>query len=874
MIAPLENTMNPPCATSFRRPVRSRRPPRRQFVPERLEDRYLPAVALPGITATGPADGANVYKAPQVFTITFDPEVVKQVEAAVSQDWSIDPDQALPFLIEADLGQDVEIDRVGADGSLTPYAGGPAGAVQESISTTTVDGTTRTQMVVTLTSGTPAMQPGTYDLEILPATFLSYYFGSVTDPSWYSAPGPIPIAEFTVPTPGIKLAAANELGTVGATAQTVWGSLKPSNVPSAVSLYRFTLPALPGGHLWQLDAQVLADAVGSRLPPAMALFGPDGSVLATGNSGTGPLDDPVDPELFRDLPAGAYTLGISAAGNLPGTAGGYDPNAGIPGTEGVDQPGGVFELKVTAIPAVPPSSLVDFSLDQADALEPSPTGLDLTFSRPVNESPLTVPDRLETALTVVNASGQTWPITLVGDADSGDRLNFTFNEPLPAGSYSLVVPSQGGLTDLAGNLVVGPSGSPPGVLATWTVAAPTATSDPDNLGVLWPGPSNVTYSPGISRTDTIDPGQEVADRFVVICPGVYTLQTQIGPGSIDVRIVGVDGTTVMDVNDQSGLSHSYFELGAGVYDLQMTANGSEAAAVAWLLRPLSLRYDKITTNGVGQAPALTLALVAPMTVTAESSGNSGWSGPPSTVATALTSTETTAGASGRVGNGGRPGRLADEPGDEPGRAPDVGWVAHVRGRAAGRRGHGRPGRRRPRPAAGDAVPAVVGDGSAGRRGRRGDRPGGDVNGTAFRRRAGPVPGGLRPRGRHARADATALAIAQADPLVRIAGWFAGRLPAPSASPREPETPATDLGATLLAAEASGDADADAPARDRGRSTLAQADLGVPFALLVGTALTYRLSQPIRKWWRRHDTAHPSLPRPYGMARADMTVRRV
>ena len=152
-----------------------------------------------------------------------------------------------------------------------------------------------------------------------------------------------------------------------------------------------------------------------------------------------------------------------------------------------------------------------------------------------------MPDRQETALTVVDASGQTWPITLVGDEDSGDRLNFIFNEPLPAGSYSLVVPSQGGLTDLAGNPVVGPSGNPPGVLATWTVAAPTGPGDPDNLGVLWPGPLNVTWSPGISRTDTIDPGQGVDDRFVVICPGVYTLQTQIGTGSIDVRIVAPTG---------------------------------------------------------------------------------------------------------------------------------------------------------------------------------------------------------------------------------------------------------------------------------------------------------------------------------------------
>ena len=47
----------------------------------------------------------------------------------------------------------------------------------------------------------------------------------------------------------------------------------------------------------------------------------------------------------------------------------------------------------------------------------------------------------------------------------------------------------------------------------------------------------------------------------------------------------------------------------GVYDVRVTAVGSQPAVVQWTLKPLALDYEKIIENGVGQAPALSLSLV-------------------------------------------------------------------------------------------------------------------------------------------------------------------------------------------------------------------------------------------------------------------------
>ena len=212
---------------------------------------------------------------------------------------------------------------------------------------------------------------------------------------------------------------------------------------------------------------------------------------------------------FEGLAPGTYYFGVSATGNLPGWIGGYDLLTGTPGTAGFDVPSGAFWLDVVAAPVVGTTTLTSDNLDFADPLESSPTGLDLTFSGPIDTSSSFVPDQQETALEVVNASGQVWPITAVNYDTSTYTLSFIFDEPLPAGTYSLIEPAQGGLTDLSGQPLVVPARNPSGVLATWTVA-PTGPSDPDNLGVVWPGPVNVTWDSAITRTTLLVPGQEVS----------------------------------------------------------------------------------------------------------------------------------------------------------------------------------------------------------------------------------------------------------------------------------------------------------------------------------------------------------------------------
>ena len=124
------------------------------------------------------------------------------------------------------------------------YAGFNGAGVDESlVPATGPDGSPTIQLVVTPVPGDPPMKPCTYVLEINPNTLMASAFGSVTDPTWYSAPGPIPIAQFTYQPQGPTLAQATYLGTVGARPQSVWSTLDPSQPQSAFALYRFSIEA-------------------------------------------------------------------------------------------------------------------------------------------------------------------------------------------------------------------------------------------------------------------------------------------------------------------------------------------------------------------------------------------------------------------------------------------------------------------------------------------------------------------------------------------------------------------------------------------------------------------------------------------------------
>ena len=184
--------------------------------------------------------------------------------------------------------------------------------------------------------------------------------------------------------------------------------------------------------------------------------------MATRDAGTGLSNDPNDPYLITGLAPGTYYVGVSGAGNLPYGSNGYDPNLGIPGSAAINQPGGpfAFELSLAAQPHDQSTSLVDITVDRADLADPSPTGLTLTFSGPIDLSNLFVPDSQVTSLRVVDSTGRVWPATAEEYQVTDARLTLIFDQPLPAGRYSLIIPSQGGLNDLAGLAVAAP-GEPP-----------------------------------------------------------------------------------------------------------------------------------------------------------------------------------------------------------------------------------------------------------------------------------------------------------------------------------------------------------------------------------------------------------------------------
>ena len=467
--------MNQPRVKSRSQRIRSRRPVHRHFGPEPLEPRHLPSVTLPGIAATSPADGATLLRGPQSFAITFNQSDVENIGAAFSDLFGIAADQVLPTVVALDLdaGADVEIDRVGADGTVTQFLGGGGGAwaLQETVNTTVApDGTIQTQLDITLPPGSPTMTPGTYQLDVQPLSNLGAAFAWVEPTSaWATATAPIPIARFTVVGQGPTFGGAARPGThrpEGAERLGFHRSRQLSIGRRAVPVQRTRRTALAvrrqgprarhrqpvaiHGHAVRLEWRRAGHAQRQRRL---------GGRFDRSRAGPGPGAGYVLP---RDLRRRQRT----------GQAGGYDPESGKPGTAGVNDPAGPFQLELSATPTTESTRLVDFNLDYADSLEPSPTGLDLTFSAPVDVTGLSVPDRQETALTVVDSSGRSWPISAVSYQSAQDRLSFIFNEALPPGRYTLVAPTQGGLTDLSGRPVGGPVGNPSNVLASWTVAAP------------------------------------------------------------------------------------------------------------------------------------------------------------------------------------------------------------------------------------------------------------------------------------------------------------------------------------------------------------------------------------------------------------------
>jgi hypothetical protein len=457
--------------------------------------------------------------------------------------------------------------------------------------------------------------PGTYEINVVGGSGLATTLDGFV-PAAFSDQQ---VAQFTVLGSGASFAtipSSNVLGSLGSNIETLSGqTLDPQDPSSSVQLYEFTLDA---GHYWRLGAAVSAWNIGSPLAADLTLFDSQGDVIETRTSGSGLGSDPTDPYLFTGLQPGTYYLGISAAGNLPYSVlnpNGYNPNTGDPGSGGQSLSTGdlPFELSVVATPADQPTEVTSFELNSVALAGTGPTGFTVTFSGPINASELFTTDAQQTALEVVDSSGRVWPTTAIHYEVDGSQLTMIFDQPLAPGSYSLVVPNQGGLTDLAGLTVDGGSTST-NVLASWSIA-PSATVDSrggvDELGVLWPMAADVTWpSPhaGLSGTTQLQAGQSDSYQFGIIVPAIYELGILNQLGQVEATIRDSAGDVVYRSANTSAINDDYFHLSAGVYTLTFTSLNSQAAAFAWNLRPSRVDYESITANGVGQGNALSFWL--------------------------------------------------------------------------------------------------------------------------------------------------------------------------------------------------------------------------------------------------------------------------
>jgi hypothetical protein len=408
--------------------------------------------------------------------------------------------------------------------------------------------------------------------------------------------------------------------------------------PSDVDLYHFRVSG-PGRYA--VAAEVFAQRIGSPLAAAVSLFVLDPATgrlrLLAGNNGTqNPIQSSdhrslplfADPALFAGLTAGDYYVAVSSHKNvpdpnrglLPGTNGIFDPNVSHSGSAGRSRGEYVLDLR-TWSDNVPPR-VIAVTPGAGSTLDAPPTGLTVTFDKPINLQGLafaTYQGTQQGSLTAVYVRGPSgvlyYPRLQSYDPSTG-QATFLMLDRLPPGQYALHLSGPLGLTDFAGNPLVGndPGGDYVAQFAVGgTGVAPHAGLGPQELGVLFPhqlqGPGftitpdatnayhfqvlqaqnyffllgGASRPPGVRLTLTDESGAEVVTKAQ---PDGVSLQAFLKPGAYVVRVSGWDPT-------------------GGAYSLRVVLGGSSENPQPLTLGPapvLRLRLAPAPPDGSATAP--------------------------------------------------------------------------------------------------------------------------------------------------------------------------------------------------------------------------------------------------------------------------------
>ncbi len=414
----------------------------------------------------------------------------------------------------------------------------------------------------------------------------------------------------------------------------------------AVEMYHFTIS---GSGRYAFAAEVFARRIGSPLHPAATLFErlPDGTLrLVDVNSGTG--DNVVAPDgttgllvsdaaLFEGLTAGDYFLAVSAAPNFPDVTvpwqagpqanGSFDPTTShstdlttvttwgnTPPTIGPY----VLNLSVSQDNVAP--TVVATTPAQGTTLAGPPTQLSVQFSKPMNLLSLanqafqqTTQSTIASVYILRPSDGQKFFPRVQSFDQTTNTVPFLMLDDLPDGTYELHLSGPKGLTDFAGNALVGndPSGdyvvtfrvrgSAVGVNGDPLQRADQEPNDdatqPQDLGVLFPQElAHVTViQNGTQQTDqngvtvtrdfSSDPASAPADtgdfyRFQVLQDQTYvlTLNPLTLPPGLSLQFTLWDSRQSM-----KGQGTDYFsgELAAGTYVIGITGTQADTQTVGW-----------------------------------------------------------------------------------------------------------------------------------------------------------------------------------------------------------------------------------------------------------------------------------------------------
>jgi hypothetical protein len=507
-----------------------------------------------------PAPGSILHASPSILTLQFNHPIF--------------PDT---------LSNDVGIVQVDADGNPTGWYTVPD---QSQLGLDE----TATRLTVEMDQTIP---PGHYQVWIFGSTEIT----DITGDPLVSDGDNLILGAFDVAVAGVRLVDAIDLGTLGPAPIEVPGTLDFQSNPYAVSLYRVHVGP---GHHWRLGAEVTAQRDGGTLDTALALFDSRGRPIAVDEAGR--KDAPLDPFLFAGLQPGTYYLGVSGTGNLPGPLGGYDPSTGSAGSIPQTQAGGPYTLHVVADPVDSPPQLRSLSIDHADSHSASPTGLTLSFTRAValggdigNLSPT-----LSQGIEVRDDQGRIWPVQASGYDEAEAQVSYLFKYPLPAGHYTIGLPQQGGLVDLAGLAPVAP-GEPLGILGNFDVPTSEVLVDSHDLGAILPGDA----IRGRSLEQALGPGESVTYRVVLTFPTLYEFEISAQDTAPSVRIEGESSSHAIE---PTGTNDT--QLGPGEYLIRMQNPWDVPIRARLDFRAAVIDPELLLANGVGQGPGLSLRLIA------------------------------------------------------------------------------------------------------------------------------------------------------------------------------------------------------------------------------------------------------------------------